>query len=108
MRPSRVGPLASVFTLVHAVPHLIRRTETPLSASQLAGLAPYTQFARAAYCSTSSLSNWSCGRTLLAFQYLHHLIDTEACAALPGFQPTLVGGDGNAVQVCMYLPRLTR
>lgn len=24
----------------------------------------------------------------------------EACKALPGFQPTLVGGDGNAVQIC--------
>lgn len=28
---------------------------------------------------------------------------TEACAALSGFQPTLVGGDGNAVQICTCL-----
>ena len=67
MRLSRVGFLSSAFTLVQAVPHLIRRTETPLSDSQLADLAPYTQFARAAYCSTSSLSKWSCGRTSLTF-----------------------------------------
>lgn len=62
---NRVGLLSAVFTLVHAVPHLVHRTETSLSASQLTYLAPYTQFARAAYCSTSGLSNWSCGRTLL-------------------------------------------
>ncbi|KAF8718981.1 hypothetical protein AX14_011605 [Amanita brunnescens Koide BX004] len=84
MRLSRVGLLSSVFTLVHAVPYLVPRAETPVSASQLADLAPYTQFARAAYCSTSSLSSWGCG---------------QACAALSGFQPTLVGGDGNAVQI---------
>ena len=68
MRLSRVGLLSSVFTLVHAVPYLIPRAETPVSASQLADLAPYTQFARAAYCSTSSLSSWGCGRTSCTFK----------------------------------------
>lgn len=27
---------------------------------------------------------------------------SEACDALPGFQPTLNGGDGNGVQFCEY------
>ncbi|PFH52214.1 hypothetical protein AMATHDRAFT_140728 [Amanita thiersii Skay4041] len=60
------------------------RTETPLSTEELFSWAPYTQFARAAYCPPSKLTNWTCG---------------EACSALPGFEPTLVGGDGNAVQI---------
>ncbi|GLB37516.1 putative lipase (class 3) [Lyophyllum shimeji] len=60
------------------------RSVSPLSAADLATFAPYTQFARAAYCDTSKLTGWTCG---------------EACNALPGFQPTLVGGDGNAVQI---------
>ncbi|KAI0061473.1 alpha/beta-hydrolase [Artomyces pyxidatus] len=59
------------------------REVTPLSSSALAGLAPFTQFARAAYCDPSTITNWQCG---------------DACNALPGFQPTLTGGDGNAVQ----------
>ncbi|GLB37517.1 putative alpha beta-hydrolase [Lyophyllum shimeji] len=56
----------------------------PVPFSDLAAFAPYTQFARAAYCPTSKLTNWTCG---------------AACASLPGFQPTLVGGDGNLVQI---------
>ncbi|KAH9887337.1 alpha/beta-hydrolase [Cubamyces lactineus] len=59
------------------------RDVTPLSSTDLAGLAPYTQFARAAYCDPSKIVNWSCG---------------EACSANSGFQTALTGGDGNAVQ----------
>ncbi|KAL9711964.1 hypothetical protein Ac2012v2_005038 [Leucoagaricus gongylophorus] len=68
-----------------AAPSIIlkKRDVTTLSRDDLNGLAPYTQFARATYCPTSDLKNWSCG---------------DACEALPGFQPTLVGGDGNAIQ----------
>ena len=33
-----------------------------LSPSALAGLAPYTQFARAAYCESSKIKGWNCGR----------------------------------------------
>jgi len=72
----------SVVGLAFAAP--AKRSVIPLSAANLASLAPFTQFARAAYCPTSALENWTCG---------------EACAALPGFQPTLVGGDGNVVQI---------
>ncbi|KAF8133739.1 alpha beta-hydrolase [Boletus edulis] len=56
---------------------------TAVSAAQLAALAPYTQFARAAYCSPSIVQDWTCG---------------EACRAVPGFQVSLTGGDGDAIQ----------
>ena len=62
-----------------------KRSISALSASSLSGFAPFTQFARATYCGADKLKNWSCG---------------EACKANPTFQPTLVGGDGNAVQTC--------
>ncbi|KAH9849002.1 alpha/beta-hydrolase [Lenzites betulinus] len=45
--------------------------------------APFTQFARAAYCDSSKVLTWTCG---------------DACNAIPGFQTHLTGGDGNAVQ----------
>ena len=44
---------------------LDRRTVTAVSAADLAGFAPYTQFARAAYCSTSKLQGWGCGGGLI-------------------------------------------
>ncbi|TFY66439.1 hypothetical protein EVG20_g4647 [Dentipellis fragilis] len=44
--------------------------------------APFT-VARAAYCDPSVIQGWKCG---------------DACNALPGFQPTLMGGDGNEIQ----------
>ena len=65
------------------------RSTSAVSASTLAGFAPFTQFARAAYCPSDKIQNWSCG---------------EACDALPGFEPTLTGGDGNAVQLCTSTP----
>ncbi|KAI0372183.1 alpha/beta-hydrolase [Pilatotrama ljubarskyi] len=61
-----------------------KRSVTALSSSQLASYAPFTQFARAAYCPSTKITNWKCG---------------QACDALPGFQPTLTGGDGGAVQL---------
>ncbi|KAI1789636.1 alpha/beta-hydrolase [Ganoderma leucocontextum] len=60
-----------------------KRSVSALSASNLAGFTPFTQFARAAYCGADKLQNWDCG---------------EACEANPTFQPSLVGGDGNAIQ----------
>ncbi|THH14002.1 hypothetical protein EW146_g6281 [Bondarzewia mesenterica] len=56
---------------------------TTLSTTQLSAFAPFTQFARAAYCDPSKIEGWNCG---------------GACDALPGFQPTLTGGDGNVIQ----------
>lgn len=37
---------------------------TTLSASALAAFAPFTQIARAAYCSSSKVTGWACGGTL--------------------------------------------
>ncbi|KAI0646667.1 alpha/beta-hydrolase [Trametes meyenii] len=56
---------------------------TLLTSSELSALAPYTEFARAAYCGSDKVTNWECG---------------EACNAIPGFQTALAGGDGNGVQ----------
>ncbi|KAJ3491707.1 hypothetical protein NLI96_g521 [Meripilus lineatus] len=66
------------------IQNLVARSVTTMTAAQLSALAPYTQLARAAYCPSSRISSWSCG---------------QACNAIPGFQPTLTGGDGNAVQL---------
>lgn len=56
---------------------------TQVSSSELAGLASYTQFARAAYCDVSKIQGWKCG---------------DACNANKDFQLTLAGGDGNVIQ----------
>ncbi|KAF9221636.1 alpha/beta-hydrolase [Gyrodon lividus] len=58
---------------------------TTTTSSQLAALAPYTEFARAAYCSPSIVQGWQCG---------------EACQVVPEFQVSLIGGDGNDIQYC--------
>ncbi|KAF8161184.1 alpha/beta-hydrolase [Crassisporium funariophilum] len=73
-----------VADVVHAAPTVVQRSITALSSTDLSSFAPFTQFARAAYCPTAVLKGWNCG---------------EACDALPGFQPTVVGGDGNDVQI---------
>ncbi|KAJ3981804.1 Alpha/Beta hydrolase protein [Lentinula detonsa] len=67
------------------------RAVTQISASELAGFAPYTQFARAAYCPTDVLKDWTCG---------------EACEANSDFEVSLVGGDGDDIQICKYSPSL--
>jgi hypothetical protein len=36
---------------------------TQMSSIQLADLTPYTEFARAAYCSPITVTGWECGRT---------------------------------------------
>ena len=56
--------LLSALVVARAAPQLFTRTETPVSALELAALAPYTQFARAAYCPIRSLPDWKCGRML--------------------------------------------
>ncbi|KAF8073615.1 Alpha/Beta hydrolase protein [Lyophyllum atratum] len=67
----RAGPL----------PH--HRRAAVLSTNQISSLAPFTQFARAAYCEPEKIVGWKCG---------------QACDALPGFEATLTGGDGDAEQ----------
>jgi len=74
-----------VFIGVHAasLPRDLERRATPLSPDEIAELVPFVQFARAAYCAPTKITGWQCG---------------QACDALPGFNPTLTGGDGNAIQ----------
>ncbi|KAG2037817.1 Alpha/Beta hydrolase protein [Suillus americanus] len=71
----------------HAAPPAIRRADvsvvTQMSSIQLADLAPYTEFARAAYCSPTIVTGWQCG---------------QACEAVPGFEVSLTGGDDNNIQ----------
>ena len=74
----------SAATTAVAAP-LVERAVSALSSAQLAAFAPFTQFARAAYCDSDKIADWGCG---------------EACRALPGFEPTLTGGNGGSVQLC--------
>ncbi|KAG1751228.1 Alpha/Beta hydrolase protein [Suillus lakei] len=71
----------------HSAPPAMRRADvsvvTQMSSIQLADLAPYTQFARAAYCSPTIVTGWQCG---------------QACEAVPGFEVSLTGGDDNNIQ----------
>jgi len=55
-----------------------------LTSTEVSDFAPYTQFARAAYCDSSKVTGWQCG---------------EACDAIPGFEVSLTGGDGNDIQL---------
>ncbi|KAI0360314.1 alpha/beta-hydrolase [Trametes cingulata] len=71
---------ASLYALnVAALPTHHARSVTQVSSAEMSSWAPYTQFARAAYCGSSKVTNWACG---------------EACNAVPGFQVAATGGDG--------------
>ncbi|KAG8926826.1 hypothetical protein FRC02_008637 [Tulasnella sp. 418] len=65
---------------------------TPVSASTIASYTPYTQFARAAYC-TAGKATWSCG---------------AACSANSDYIPYAGGGDGAATPFWFvgYSPKL--
>lgn len=54
-----------------------------LSSSRFSEFVPFIEFARAAYCPPTKIEGWQCG---------------NACQALPGFEPTLTGGDGDGTQ----------
>ncbi|KAF8469382.1 Alpha/Beta hydrolase protein [Russula ochroleuca] len=57
---------------------------TRLNYTELSTFTPYIEFARAAYCNPIKIApGWKCG---------------AACDALPGFIPTLTGGDGAGTQ----------
>ncbi|KAI9508341.1 alpha/beta-hydrolase [Russula earlei] len=56
---------------------------TGLADRQLDGFTPYIEFARAAYCNPNKIDGWKCG---------------GSCDALPGFMPSLTGGDGDGTQ----------
>lgn len=54
-----------------AIPTYAPRTQVPsvttMTSGQLSALAPYTQFARAAYCSPDIVQGWACGRVSFVF-----------------------------------------
>ncbi|KAH9060447.1 alpha/beta-hydrolase [Lactarius vividus] len=62
---------------------MIRNDLIQLSRNQFDEFVPFIEFARAAYCPLTKIEGWHCG---------------GACQALPGFEPTLVGGDGDGTQ----------
>ncbi|KAJ3838781.1 Alpha/Beta hydrolase protein [Lentinula raphanica] len=80
---SALSALRFTVTEVPSLQLIHPRTITQISASELAGFAPYTQFARAAYCPTDVLKTWTCG---------------EACQANADFEVAFVGGDGDDIQ----------
>lgn len=57
---------AAVDVVVEAAPELAARAVTTLSTATLAGYAPYTQLARAAYCPPAKVTGWACGGTFLS------------------------------------------
>ncbi|KAG1745924.1 Alpha/Beta hydrolase protein [Suillus paluster] len=71
----------------HPAPPTMRRANvsvvTQMTSTKLADLAPYTEFARAAYCSPTIVTGWHCG---------------QACEAVPSFNVSLTGGDANRIQ----------
>lgn len=85
---------------VHA-PRTYVSSVTAMTSGQLSALAPYTQFARAAYCPPSIVQGWTCGRVFIVCTKIHpsHPLQ-EACQAVPDFHVSLTGGDGDAIQYC--------
>ena len=108
---------ASLFaSIVNAAPglelHSKRQSIAVLSQGQITAFRPFTYFAGAAYCDSSTTIDWSCGRTSLSFFPFPsktgqltdrlYLRPTANCAANSDFIITASGGDGNAVQFCKY------
>ena len=68
-----------LFASVEAIPlpgipevaerNLETRAVNVVSATDISGFTPFTQFARAAYCQPSKIKNWSCGRELGSFHF---------------------------------------
>jgi len=68
-----------LFASVEAIPlpgipevaerNLETRAVNIMSATDISGFTPFTQFARAAYCQPSKIKNWSCGRELNSFPF---------------------------------------
>ncbi|KAJ8502579.1 hypothetical protein ONZ45_g11632 [Pleurotus djamor] len=56
---------------------------TPLQSAQVSSFAPFSFFAKAAYCGQDLIRDWSCGRS---------------CDQNADFIPTLVGGNGGTIQ----------
>jgi hypothetical protein len=97
-------------SMPHPTPPAMRRTDvsavTQMTSTQLADLAPYTEFSRASYCPSSIVTGWKCGRT--QFHSSPSCIDSividfsEACEAVPGFQVSLAAGNGDGIPKCTF------
>lgn len=62
-----------ISTVALAAPaEMFRRAVTQVSSSELAGLASYTQFARAAYCDVSKIQGWKCGGNVVRANRAQH------------------------------------
>lgn len=57
-----IGSIAAPALLDERADTVSRRSVTQLTAAQLSALAPYTEFARAAYCPSNIIQGWQCGR----------------------------------------------
>ena len=70
--------------------HLYRRQGTPtlVPQAEVDSFDPTTHFAAVAYCNLGLTKTWTCG---------------EHCDATPGFQTSLVGGDGGDTPQCELL-----
>ncbi|KAG1770869.1 Alpha/Beta hydrolase protein [Suillus placidus] len=83
--------ILQVAAVSHPAPPAMHRADvsvvTQMSSIQLADLAPYSEFARAAYCSPTMVTGWRCG---------------QACEAVPEFEVSLTGGDDNSIQYCTH------
>jgi hypothetical protein len=61
-RPAPVTPAVEAAAPVA----LEARATSQLSVAQINGYAPYTQLARAAYCSPAKITGWKCGRKYIS------------------------------------------
>ncbi|EJD47805.1 lipase [Auricularia subglabra TFB-10046 SS5] len=77
--------VATLSALTAATPAALesRQAATPLSPAQIASFRVYTLFSATVGCNPEETDTWTCG---------------ARCDALPDFQPTDSGGDGDAVQ----------
>jgi hypothetical protein len=108
--PIAMFPLQFVFAiafvgLVRA--SLVKRQAiTTLSSTEIDAFAPFTHFASAAYCSSSSTINWSCGGVSTAILWSTPkaliAIPVANCDANPDFQPVASGGNGDTTQFCRH------
>jgi hypothetical protein len=72
---SSVILLISTLVSIEAAPY--QRRSAALASDVVSGFTPFTQFARAAYCDPTKLTNWTCGGKydrLYYFQLAAHIV----------------------------------
>ncbi|EKM84289.1 hypothetical protein AGABI1DRAFT_110839 [Agaricus bisporus var. burnettii JB137-S8] len=84
LAPTLLAVASTIIASVGANPlKLKRQSITALSSEQIDFYTPYTRFAGAAFCESTTLTSWTCGAN---------------CEANSDFIPTAAGGDGDGVQ----------